>query len=270
MGLRDRVNAKRKAKEAANQSETRKHDPKEKPKTESKKPNWEWVRNAGKSAQSKGDRKSFVIILLRIFLFVVGGFVIWLNIMPYMDGVTKLLDGAGMHPLIQFFARLPVIGWIINTLHSIATSLIGIALWGVFQLLELLPLLMMGSQKQIRQVIAGLSQIKSLPINNDDPEFIRRLTVKHNRLPAEWVSNAKKAASIVYIVDAAFCLWYYPPLKTDLSLWLMAPSMSDVDFKNLILAAATLVAVELVVSCWLWLHNGRYFLGGGKTQHETA
>lgn len=236
------------------QSETRKHDP---PST----PNWRW-------AAQPSSRKSTIFRLLRLALFVTGGFVIWLNVMPYMDGVSKLLEGDGMHPLIQFLARVPVIGWMVNLLRSITASLIGIALWGVFQIIELLPLFLLGSQRNIRQVIVGLSQRRLIPMIDSDPEFIRKLKVKHNRLPATWLSNAKKAASLVYIVDAAFCLWYYPPLTTEVKLWLMAPSMGDVDFKNLILAGATLIAVELVIACWLWLHNGQQFLRVRRDEDE--
>jgi hypothetical protein len=37
------------------------------------------------------------------------------------------------------------------------------------------------------------------------------------------------------------------------SLWLLAPSLADVDWGNLITVVITLIAVEVIVRLWFWL-----------------
>lgn len=205
---------------------------------------------------------------LQLCLLAVLGLVIWLNIQPYIGMMNELLGNQGRHPLVIFIMSLPGIGWLLGFIKSIFLSVLGILLWGLFQIIELMPSII-NSNNGLKNMLFGLSQHRRIQVNQGDPLLVKQMKVKYNCKPQTWMRKAVLAASVAYLVDFAFCLFYYPPINggmQNLSTFLLAPSADQIDFRNLTLALVTLFSVELAVWIFMWMLEGKNYLLGERGQ----
>ena len=213
--------------------------------------------------QERGNN-TLLFSILKLSLLVGAGVTLWLNVQPYIGAMDVLLWGADRHPLIAFILNIPLIGWVLRAVQGISTSILGILIWAIFQILELVPSILVASSN-IKNLIAGFQKTKALPVKDDDPLFIKRLKVQYNRKPIMWLRKARIASTVAYLIDFVFCCVYYPPLKggiQNLGLFMQAATLADIDWRNLALAITTLFAVELIVWTFMWLDDGRMFMGG--------
>jgi hypothetical protein len=206
------------------------------------------------------NRKSalgvFILNLVFSCMVIAAGLFIFLNIQPYIRAVELLANQALNYSLIQFVMSLPVIGWLLGTIASIATTIIGVALWGIFQFFELLPWILTRDADTLRSLIERIEEFEVLAVKPSDSPMVAALKERHNNIPIEWVAKATTYAAFAYAIDGLMNLACYPPIQGGLdavSLWLLAPSLADVDWGNLITVVITLIAVEVIVRLWFWL-----------------
>lgn len=210
----------------------------------------------------------FILNLVFACMIVAAGLFIFLNIQPYIKGVELLANQALNYSLISFVMSLPVIGWLIGMVASIATTLIGVALWGIFQFFELLPWILTRDADTLRSLIERIEQFNVLPVKPSDTPMVAALKERHNNIPIEWIAKATFYAAIAYTIDGVMNLITYPPIKGGLnavSLWLLAPGLNDIDWGNVITVVITLIAVEVIVKLWHWL---RQVFGHMRQRHE--
>ncbi|MBD2091846.1 hypothetical protein H6F67_18545 [Microcoleus sp. FACHB-1515] len=208
------------------------------------------------------NRKSallvFILNLVFACMIIAAGLFIFLNIQPYIRAVEMLANQALNYSLINFVMSLPLIGWLLGLIASIATTLIGVALWAIFQFFELLPWILTRDADTLRSLIERIERFEVLAVKPSDTPMVAALKERHNNIPIEWVAQATTYAAIAYTIDGLMNLVTYPPIKGGLdavSLWLLAPSMADVDWGNLITVVITLIAVEVIVKLWHWLRQ---------------
>ena len=222
------------------------------------------------SEQGTNTLARWLIALLRLCLFGALGVVIWLNIQPYIGMMTQLLGNQGRHPLVLFILGLPVIGWVLGLVRTVFLSILGILVWGLFQVMELMPSVM-NSNSGIKKMIFGLSRQQHFTVNASDPPLLRQMKVRYNRKPQTWMRKAVLAASIAYLADLLFCLFYYPPIQggmQNLTTFLLAPSADQIDVNNLALALVTLFSVEIAVWIFMWLLEGQNYLIGNEPRKQ--
>ena len=215
-----------------------------------------------KPSNEEGIRQG-LISFLKLCLLVAVGVVMWLNVQPYIGMLTALLADQVGHPVVQFMLRLPLIGWVLDLISDIFLSVMGFFLWAGFQLVELMPSVLKSSSG-LKRMIYGFMQVKAIAINNDDPAFVKNMKLEHNRKPMTWIWKAYVAAAIAYLIDFAFCILYYPPIQggmQNIGIFLRAPSMDQIDFRNLALSIITLISVEVAVWLWMWVDEGKGYMG---------
>lgn len=211
----------------------------------------------------------FILNLVFACMIIAAGLFIFLNIQPYIRAVEMLANQALNYSLINFVMSLPLIGWLLGMIASIATTLIGVALWGIFQFFELLPWILTRDADTLRSLIERVERFEVLSIKPSDSPMVAALKEQHNNIPLEWIAKATTYAAFAYAIDGIMNTVCYPPIQGGLdnvSLWLLAPSLSDIDWGNVITIVITLIAVEVIVKLWHWL---RQVFGHMKQQqHE--
>ncbi|MGF1514243.1 MAG: hypothetical protein ACFB5Z_11185 [Elainellaceae cyanobacterium] len=228
------------------------------------------TRNSNRAAtffrQSQGT-KNLPVFLLKFGLLVGAGFCIWLNIQPYVGVAEMLLEGTVESRALDLLLSLPLIGGLVAKLGDFVITLVGVSIWAIFQILELMPTFLMGTRPMIRRVIDGFESVELLHIDANDLPFVAELKDKHNQMPFEWIRTSLLLATLAYIVDLVVCFSWFPPIKGGierLGVVLAAPSPSDFDLRNVIFALVTLLAVEAIVWCWMWLGNMSAHFGGQR------
>lgn len=222
--------------------------------------------------QGKKSKKDIFVALIpkiKLALLATLAFFAFLNIQPYIRIVELMLESVTEWGLITFLAGLPLIGWVMNFLSGIGTSLLGVILWGIVQFFELLPALLKRNRPQIKLLIEGLERSAKLTPTDADDKMVQRLKQLYNTMPNRMINRAMWVAGAVYVVDFLLCIWTFPPLKGGidrLSLFLMAPSWQDIDVKNALSCVVTLFAVEAIYHAYNWLDNMLKMFGRVEVQ----
>lgn len=180
-----------------------------------------------------------------------------LNIKPYVDaaqalGVT-IVDAA----FIRFISFIPIVNAIAQSLGIGVVWVIGTALWGVFQLIEVLPVILYNHPGFLQEVIQDAeSQTKYAIKDNDDPT-VAGLKRVYNKIPVAFLENLSKIRLAAYVADFCICFWKYSPVRsgklTDFFYYIMTGQFQKIDTGNLVLALITLFGVEIALNLLLWV-----------------
>lgn len=155
--------------------------------------------------------------------FIVGGWVCFLNIQPYVRVTEILLGIAGQLAILKLLLMIPIIGSILSWIGSFFVPVIGFAIWAIIQFFELLPDL-------IKAEVLSLS--------------------------AEDLKKAGIYRGITYAIDLLLCVVCFPPIKGGINgffLFMAAPDLQDVDWWNVLYIAITMFAVECLWKAYQWL-----------------
>jgi hypothetical protein len=177
------------------------------------------------------NRKSalgvFLLNLVFSCMVIAAGLFIFLNIQPYIRAVELLANQALNYSLIQFVMSLPFIGWLLGTIASIATTLIGVALWGIFQFFELLPWILTRDADTLRSLIERIEEFEVLTVKPSDAPMVAALKERHNNIPIEWIAKATTYAAFAYAIDGLMNLACYPPIQGGLDACLTVAAGSQ-------------------------------------------
>ena len=143
--------------------------------------------------------------------YILIGFVCVLNWQPYIKLIESLdtVTGAG-----AWLRSLWIIGFMVNWIWPIVITVTGVAVWGVMQFFELLHLLV-------------------------KPHL--------NRLGDGFLKSVWIFVLVAYLIDFFLAWITYPPLKTDIGVFLSSPDLADINWENLKAFLVMVFAVEAVV-----------------------
>lgn len=184
-----------------------------------------------------------------------------LNIQPYISMARQLVQMITDVPFLDFLMLIPFVSSLISLIGRVAADLFGVALWGVLQLLQVLPGVMRGDLKVLDTLIRGINQIVPYAIKSDDSEVLQELKEDYNAAPKKWLKRASTLAVVAYLIDAVLCFLRFPPYQGGvLSFWedvqLGVQSLESVDWPNLTSAIATLFGFELILTFAIWIAQG--------------
>lgn len=196
----------------------------------------------------------FFILRIALLSFVVA--VGWLNLKPYVAVVDTLFWGDGLTPIMQLVFSLPLIGWIASFLRDSWSWVLGALVWALFQIFEVMPLLLKNSHT-MKQLIYGIGKHQKIKPRDGATELELHLIEAYNSKPQRWLVTAKVLAFGAYVLDFIVAFIHYPPIAGGIDgwrLWLAAPDFGSIDYANLALMGVVLFAFELAiwVACWIW------------------
>lgn len=185
----------------------------------------------------------------RFCLIAVAGLLIFSNIRPYVGMIQMLGAGVQDNPTVLALMQIAPLRWLLSEMGNWVVTFIGLLLWGALQAAQMLPKLVMDSPDALMRIMAWVHAYRTVPTSEKDSETMRSLKYRFNNLPAARIGQMQQWRAIAYVVDAALCFWYYPPINGGvdrLGVFLMAPSMSDIAWPNVLFALLTMFGVEIV------------------------
>ncbi|MDF5721519.1 MAG: hypothetical protein PUP91_13770 [Rhizonema sp. PD37] len=226
----------------------------------SKKPN-----NPGTSSGAAGGQRQrtttthprWIFKALWLVTLVAAGAIAFANVRPYVNLVKhlglKFLDRF----VLQFLASIPIVNAIAAAGGGLVTLVCGVALWGVFQIIEVLPVVLYNHAGFLEEVIGDAESGRKYATKHDDDPTVRGLKEVYNKLPVAFLENLAKVRAIAYALDFCICFWNYSPVKsgriTDFFYVLSTGQWNKIDFSNLLLALTTLFGVEISIMLLLWV-----------------
>ena len=183
-----------------------------------------------------------------------------LRIIPDIDS-TNLVSHLGLKFLdkfvLRFLASIPIVNAIVKAGGGIVSLICGIALWTVFQIIEVLPVVLYNHSGFLESVINDAESGRKYAIKHDEDPTVRGLKEIYNKLPVTFLENLAKVRALAYALDFCICFWAYSPVKsgkiTDFFYVLATGQWNKIDFSNLLLALTTLFGVEIAVMLLLWV-----------------
>ena len=188
---------------------------------------------------------------------VAGGAIAFANTKPYINIIRHL----GLHVLdkfvLRFLASIPLVNAITAAGIGLVSLVCGVALWAVFQVIEVLPVVLYNHAGFLEEVISDAESGRKYAVKNDEDPTVRGLKQIYNKLPVAFLENLAKVRALAYALDFTICFWNYSPVKsrkiTDFFYVLATGQWTKIDWSNLLLALTTLFGVEVAVMLLLWI-----------------
>lgn len=223
----------------------------------------------GSSSQKKKTPQKWLRILY--WLLVGSGiYFAYLNIAPYARAVEFLGGKTVSQAFLYLISVIPIVNGIASIIGRGITWLLGAMLWGVIQIIEVLPLILYNHEGFMQQVISNADSRSKYQIKDTDDPTLAMLKRTYNALPISVVSNLEKLKIATYTVDFLICITVYSPVasgKFSDFFWVLATGQwGKLDYGNLGLALITLFAIEIIVSLIIWVGKLSYAVKAGSSK----
>lgn len=226
---------------------------------------------SGNSGGTRSGRKKSPQMWLRILYWGLVGsgiYFAYLNIAPYAKAVEFLGGRTINQAFIYLISVIPVINGIASIIGRGITWLLGAMLWGVIQIIEVLPLILYNHEGFMQQVITNADSRAKYQIKDGDDPTLAMLKRTYNALPISVISNLEILKIATYTVDFLICITVYSPVasgKFSDFFWVLATGQwGKLDYGNLALALTTLFAIEIIVSLIVWVGKLSYAIKEGS------
>ena len=184
-------------------------------------------------------------------LVVAGAGFAYMNISPYQKASVFILNG--------------LLKWVVSNISGNPGVLLvfllswglGIALWLIIQIIEVLPLILFNHAGFLSFFIGASQGHQRYQVSENDDPTLKLLKRTYNALPTSVISNLETLKVFTYVVDFCICLTVYSPVKsgkvTDFIFYLSTGQWTRIQWDNVLLALATLFAIEIIISLIIWV-----------------
>ncbi|MEH2190289.1 MAG: hypothetical protein V7K64_29655 [Nostoc sp.] len=185
-----------------------------------------------------------------------GLWICYLNIGPYAYVVKVLSSRVIDTTLIQGFYAIPVLGKLFQAIGLVSHWGIGLLIWAVIQVCQILPILLKHNRRYMKNVLDEVTSGGVYQIGERDDPVVKQLKHLYNLLPLQSMRKARIYAKVSYGVDAVFCAIAYPPIPGgdigQLFFVLVTGQWHLIDWGSVALMLITMFAIEILVNVALW------------------
>lgn len=220
------------------------------------------------SKKFKFDTKTF----LRIFYWLCVAATAWfayMNIAPYAAIVKLGMVKTTSDGLLRAIGMIPVINGIAAIVGGSIHFIIGTILWGVIQIMEVLPIILKHDPSFIKQVVTHSDAHTKYQENEADDPVLANLKRFYNKFPILALKQAKNMMLFAYTVDLIICLTVYPPVTSGglgkLMFILTTGQWQLLNYTNLIFLAVTLFIIEFMLRLLFFIGQISYYM---KRAHQ--
>lgn len=213
-----------------------------------------------------------LIKFLQFCLFFVAGALIVLNIKPYVSISSWIGTGLSEIPFIQTLSNYPALSWLFSNSGMGIAVITGFLLWGLLQGLELLPEIILNDPNALLVLMSWVYQFKKIRHKDNDSALLKKLKYRFNNLPLEWIESMQQAKAIAYLIDGILCFGYYPPIVGGydrLDVFLVAPSIRDLNAYNIVAAIATMFGLEVLYKVYKLIKTALDVMAESQNQAEA-
>jgi len=196
------------------------------------------------------NKTTLPLKILQISITLVIGSFIFANIKPYEVIATKFLSSFDYPVIAGILFNTPIIGGIIEFISNFFAFTLGTALWAIFQILEILPLLLFGHGRFLNNQIGKHGNAAKYAVSPNDSWETKAAKFLGNSLSTEVMRFLVLLAIGVYVIDFLLILTVYPPIQGNFGdfLYILQTAQWDkIDFVNLSTSLIVLFAVEFLV-----------------------
>lgn len=215
-----------------------------------------------KGGKPRGSKKNIWLRLLYWGLVAAAIWFAYLNIQPYEKAVAFLSGKSVNAAFLAVVSWIPIINGIVATLAKGITWIFGTILWGIIQIIEVLPLILYNHEGFVANMIAKADGGHRYQEKDSDDPTLKMLKRIHNGLPTSIISNLETIKIFTYTVDFLICIFVYSPVASgnfsDFFFVLATGQWSKLDYGNLMLVLITLFAIEVIVSLIIWIGKLSY------------
>lgn len=144
-----------------------------------------------------------------------------------------------------------------TAISTIAYRFTGIVMWSIFQILECIPLFLLGTRFGLGTLIASYEQqsqqqAKVAAYPTDDA-VLKLLKRKYNSMGLKALDFFRMMAPIAYLIDFLLVWQIFPPLKEGYT-WgqiIAGWNFGGISLGNIVSIVVTVLAFEVVVIFWL-------------------
>jgi hypothetical protein len=192
----------------------------------------------------------------------------YLNIQPYAVAVGYLSGRTINQAFLRLISIIPIINGIAASLGTGIQWILGTVLWGVIQIIEVLPLILYSHKSFLTTMISDADSASRYQLKENDDPTLKMLKRTYNALPTSVVANLETLKVFTYTLDFLICITVYSPVKSGKFqdfFWAIATGQwSKIVYENLILAVVTLFAIEIIISLIIWVGKMAYALKQAK------
>lgn len=192
----------------------------------------------------------FHLKLLKFCITVVIISFIAANIKPYEVIAAHFLNSFDYTSITDVIYSIPILGGIIQFITRFFAFGLGSALWAIFQVLELLPLVLFGHGRFLNNQVARHGNTAKYAINSNDSWETRAAKFLGNSLSTEVMRFLVIMAIGVYVIDFCLILTVYPPVKGNFGDFLyiiQTGQWNKIKWTNVLVSFCVLFAVEFLV-----------------------
>lgn len=189
------------------------------------------------------------------------------NVQPYLQFTRSLsLQGVTM-PFSGLVEPIPLAGDLVKLLGVVLPDIVTVAIFGVLQGLQCLPMLL-ANPNVVRARIAAGETWQHLPIKDADPKWLKELKERLNNFPLKWIEDIHAASKVAYFVDVVFGAIKYPLFVKGwvhtVENW-NSLDLGSVQWVNVPAFLIMLFAMEFAIWIYLKLCEGVDVFNGGRT-----
>ena len=196
----------------------------------------------------------FVCVLLGLLLLMA---IAW-NIQPFQDIIILLANRIDFTNFADFLFSLPGIGTLFQWIAQFFAIVLGIALYAIFQGLELAPYLYKRNPRRMRQIIEQWATWAKYRTVKKDGRAVSSLKRSYNNHPIRTYQTLCSTRNIVYVLELAICFITHPPVADGnlfTFLWyLVTFQIGKIDWINVALMFSVLFLVDRIVRITLSLY----------------
>ena len=200
--------------------------------------------------KAKGNKAPLPLKLLKFCITLVIGAFIFANVKPYEVIAAKFLGSIDYGAIANILFATPFIGWILKFISNFFSFGLGVALWAIFQILEILPLLLFGHGRFLNNQIGRHGQSAMYAVSKNDSWETKAAKFLGNSLSTEVMRFLVLMAIGVYVLDFILILTVYPPIDGNFGdfLYILQTGQWDrINWVNLLISVCVLFAVEFLI-----------------------
>lgn len=192
--------------------------------------------------------------MLQILIWVITGIIISIiltNVKPYEIIATRYFAGINYSDIAEFIKGIWVIGAIFGFILNFINFGFGFLLWAFIQILELIPMELMGHENFLDKNIQRGGRNHYADAKNDSWE-VKIAKKMRNSLSTEVLRFLIILGVCIYVVDFFACLTVFPPVQGGGDVWklldiIQYQQFSKIDWGNIMRAVTTVGAVQFLL-----------------------
>lgn len=174
-----------------------------------------------------------------------------MNVKPYEIIATNYFSGINYSEVTEFILNIWIIGAIFGIILRFANFGFGFLLWTFIQILEIIPMELLGHEKFLDKNIQKGVNNRYSDSKGDawEVKFAKKL---RNSLSTEVLRFLIVLGVCVYVVDFFACLTVFPPVVGGGNVWelfdvIQYQQFSQIDWDNILRAITTVGAVQFLL-----------------------